>query len=175
MALTVFDGRTKSVNVAGFTTVVFMPAVAGFDTPTVTKAEIDAGTRADCDVTKIGIQADVKNNSTQFLCDRNATQFAGTTEYSMDDVVIQAGDPQNPDPFLKTLVPGSLHYVAIRRGLPSAAPFDDQTKLINELAHIEVTYNGYVEAEASDDGKKHERLIKVAVKGAQFDVPFSAA
>lgn len=172
MALALYDGRTTSVNVAGFTTVVVMPAVAGFDTPAVTAVEIDAGTRIDCDIRKVGVSADVKNSQDQFLCDESKTEFAGAIEYSMDDLVLQAGDPQNPDPFLKTLTRGTVVYIGIRRGLKSAEPFA-AAQVMNELIKAEITYNGWAEAEASDDGKKHERLIKLAVKDAEMDVVIS--
>lgn len=171
--LKIFDGRTASTNVAGHTAVVIMPAVAGFDTPAVQLAEVEAGTRVDCDIRGVKITAEVKNSSDQFLCDENKTEFAGAIEYSADDLVIQAGDPQQPDPFLASMVRGQTYVIGERYGLKSAAPFAAE-QIMNRLSKVEVTYAGWVDPEANEDGKKAEWLVKLAVKGQHTNVPITA-
>jgi len=169
----VFDGRTASVNVAGYTTVVSVPSVAGFDTPAITLPEIEAGTRIDCDIRGLKITPDVKNTQDQFLCNENKVEFAGAIEYSADDLVIQAGDPQNLDPFLAGLVRGQTVYLAERYGVKSAEPFTAE-QTINRLTKAEVTFSGWVDPEANDEGKKAEWLVKLAVKGQHQQVKITA-
>lgn len=168
-----FDGRTSATNVAGNTTVVSMPAVVGFDVPTLTLPEVEAGTRIDCAIRGLKIGADVKNTQDQFLCDENKVEFAGAVEYSADDLILQAGDPQNIDPFLASMVRGQTLYLGERYGIKSAEPFAAD-QIMNRLTKAEVTFAGWVDPEANDEGKKAEWMVKLAVKGQKTNVTITA-
>ncbi|MEL4357034.1 MULTISPECIES: phage tail tube protein [unclassified Luteococcus] len=168
-----FDGRTTATNVAGYTTVVAIPAVAGFDIPTLTLAEVEAGTRIDCAIRGLKITPDVKNSQDQFLCDENKVEFAGAIEYSADDLILQAGDPQNLDPFLTSLVRGQTIILGERYGIKSATDFAAD-QIMNRLTKAEVTFAGWVDPEANDEGKKAEWMVKLAVKGQKTNVTITA-
>lgn len=163
--VTIYDGRTDAVTVASNVAVVLVPAVADTTLEDITLAEYNAGTAIECSIREFSLTGTVQNRQEQFLCDADASEWGGPVTWTIDPVVIQAGDPQDANTLLDGLTKGEIRYIVQRLGLAhdTAAAAGQKVR----IAKVEVSLVEDMPMVATPDGTKFEARLHFAVREFQ--------
>lgn len=162
MAITEYDGRTNAVEVVGNVSAVMAPAVADATLKAVTVAEVTAGTAIEYSTRDISLTGSVATKTDQFLADVDVETTTGATTFTIDPIVLAAGDPQNPDPFITSLTKGATFYLIERRGMDRLTAYAAAQKVA--VTQVEVTLLEDMPVTANADGQTFEVRLHLAVK-----------
>lgn len=161
MPLKRYDPRDVEMEIASNTTLVLLPMIADSTLKTVSVTEIEAGVAFECATAAFGLVPSPTTREKQNLCDKDARQRPGSTTWSIEPLIIDAGDPQATNDFIDGLVVGETRYLTQRDGLPHLDAFAAGQKVAN--AQVTIQAVSRVPLAASTDGTSYQWRIDLAV------------
>lgn len=161
MPLVQYDPRDAEMEIAGNTALIMLPSIADATLKSVTVTETEAGIAFECATAAFGLVPSPTTREKQNLCDKDARQRPGTTSWSIESLIVDAGDPQAANAFVDTLVIGETRYLVQRDGLPHLDAFAAGQKIM--AAQVVIQAISRVPLAASTDGTSYQWRIDVTV------------
>lgn len=174
--MTITIPAPDGIDAAGRASVVWVPAIADTDAPTV--AEITAGTHLSCAIDAFPVAIDVPTSTRTKYCMKQPVQSPGKPTFSVGPLVADS-DPQGLDAtggydHQDVLVTGAKGFLLDRRGLDFDAVYAAGQKATIYPATVSGWRDVDIDA-SSTDGQKLQREYHFAVTGqVKQDVEINA-
>ena len=143
---------------AGNTLIGVAPAIAAIASPTV--VELTASTMIQCATEAFGSTTATTKRTRKMICDLVGTEALANRTYSMDDLIIMLGNPQEANDILDLLVQDSTLWFWVRPGSADT----EAIAAADKVEVIEATIDAVdLRTISTADGDEFAVVVKVSV------------